>query len=556
MALIYGTARLFDGNWVLDGLPPHACMRFKDVFPKMSRTAKLPYRIKHSPASAADLEWFQARYPLDMQPDDRAAMVAGREEQQRSFAAIEAIMAPGWEPGPTPGFKDGCELRPYQGQAVQVCMVRGGLLLGDDLGLGKTWVGCGLMVQPGTLPCAVVTPVHLQAQWRRVIEAVTSLRVHAVKTTRPYDLPPADVYLFRYSQLRGWFETLRTGFFKSVIFEEAHELRKGTESQKGQAAMALARSARWRLLLTATPVQGYGTEIYQVMQFANEDVLGPVEEFHREWCPLGDEKARGLGSFLRDQGVYLRRTKADVGQQMPPVNTIVETIDWDQDALDNVADLARQLALKASRGSFVERGQATRDLDLMVRHATGVAKARSVAMFVRLLCEAGEQVVLTGWHRDVYDVWLKELAAHNPVLYTGTESPKQKDDAAKAFVAGEAKVLILSLRSGAGLDGLQFASSTVVFGELDWQPGVHEQVIGRLYREGQAKPVTAFYLIAEDGSDPPMVELLGVKASQAQAITDPLGRPAAATTDEGRMRALIERYLRPGDADLLAEAAA
>lgn len=547
MAVTYGTARIEDGHWVLDDLPPHACMRWKDVFPKTGRTARLPFRVKVSPGSSADLEWFMARYPLRMSASDRAEMVAGRETQQRAFEAAAAILAPGWEPPPTIGFREGQALRQYQAQAVQLVIARKGLLLGDDLGLGKTFVGCGLMVQPGALPCAVVTPAHLQQQWLEVVQAVTTLRVHVITVTRPYDLPPADVYLFRYSQLRGWFDAFKTGFFVSVIFEEAHELRTGLASEKGRAAAELARHAIHRLGLTATPIQGYGTEIHPVLSFVNDEVLGPFKEFAREWLPLVDEKARALGSFLRDQGVYLARSKADVGQQLPPVNRIVETVDWDVATLQKVEDLARQLAIKAMRGSFIERGQAARDLDLMVRQATGIAKARSVALFVKLLCDAGRKVLLAGWHRAVYDIWVEELAELSPVLYTGSESPKQKNDALAAFIHGEAKVMIISLRSGAGVDGLQHACSTVVVGELDWQPGVHDQLIGRLDREGQTEPVDAFFLVAPDGSDPPMVEVLGIKSSQAAAITDPFGRRTVASNDDSRLQSLVKRYLRPGD---------
>jgi hypothetical protein len=73
----------------------------------------------------------------------------------------------------------------------------------------------------------------------------------------------------------------------------------------------------------------------------------------------------------------------------------------------------------------------------------------------------------------------------------------------------------MSLRSGAGLDGLQKRCSTMVFGELDWSPGVHHQCIGRLDREGQEQPVTAMFLVCDDGSDPPMMEVLGLKAAAA-----------------------------------------
>lgn len=228
---------------------------------------------------------------------------------------------------------------------------------------------------------------------------------------------------------------------------------------------------------------------------------------------------------------------------MPAVNRIVETIDYDQKAVDSIEDLARALAIKATTASFVERGQAARELDIMVRQSTGVAKAKTVAAFARMVVEGGAPVVLVGWHREVYDMWLKELADLKPALYTGSETPAQKDRAKDAFLAGETDILILSLRSGAGLDGLQARASTMIFGELDWSPGVHHQCIGRLDREGQAEPVTAIFLVADEGSDPPMMEVLGLKASEAAHIIDPTLGVQGAHSDASHLQTLVNRYL-------------
>lgn len=151
--------------------------------------------------------------------------------------------------------------------------------------------------------------------------------------------------------------------------------------------------------------------------------------------------------------------------------------------------------------------------------------------------------MLMGWHRDVYQIWLKELARFKPVMYTGSESEAQKNEAKRKFVEGESNIFIMSLRSGAGLDGLQYRCSTVLFGELDWSPKVHEQIIGRLDREGQQEQITAIYLNTNEGSDPPMVELLGLKQSQATGIIDPGKQLEARHSDKTRIQALAERYL-------------
>ena len=142
--------------------------------------------------------------------------------------------------------------------------------------------------------------------------------------------------------------------------------------------------------------------------------------------------------------------------------------------------------MKVLSGDFVEAGSAARELDLKMRQMTGIAKARSVAAYVKLLLRESPRVLLAGWHRDVYAIWRDELAAFNPTLYTGTESAAGKARSVEAFTTGDSRVMMLSLRSGAGLDGLQQHCRDVVFGELDWSPQVHYQVIGRLRRRGAA----------------------------------------------------------------------
>lgn len=253
-----------------------------------------------------------------------------------------------------------------------------------------------------------------------------------------------------------------------------------------------------------------------------------------------------MGTYLREQHVLLRRLKSDVGQELPKVSRIVEYVDYDAKAVHSVEELAHRLAIRATTGSFVERGQAVRELDMMVRQATGVSKARAVARFVRLLVEAGESVLLLGWHRAVYELWLEELADLEPAMYTGSETTGKKNREKERFLNGETPVLIMSLRSGAGIDDLQHRCSVAVFGELDWSPGIHQQVIWRLDREGQTNPVTAFFMVVDEGSDPPIMDVLGIKASEATQIVDPHLGVQRVEEDLTNLQRLVERYLKKG----------
>jgi hypothetical protein len=396
-------------------------------------------------------------------------------------------------------------------------------------------------------PAAIVVEPHLADQWlQEYIETFTTLRGHIIKGTKPYDLPWADVYIFKYSNIFGWTDIAATGMFKCVVFDEIQSLRGGTGTAKGRAANVFADHAELRLGLTATPIYNYGAEIFEIVRFIEDGALGTIHEFYTEWCGAGDgsvKDPRALGTYLREIQLVIRRTEDDVAGQMPPVNTISHVVRHDEQIAEDAEARAYQLAIKVTTGSFVERGSAARELDAFTRQVTGVAKAKSVAAYVRVLLEAGVPVLLAGWHREVYDIWLEDLAEFRPAMYTGSETAAQKNKTKQSFINGDTDLLILSLRSGAGLDGLQRRGSTVVFGELDWSPQVHKQVIGRLRRPGQTRQVDAIYLHSNFGSDPLMIEVLGVKASQARNIVDPLAGAEMVFSDHSRIQALAQMYL-------------
>lgn len=549
----YGALELVDDGaaWEMSRLEPHVAIRLKQLFPRVPKQSIGPFRFPNDLVHAADLNWFLSRYPLKMSTPDKEILSTGKDGYEYQQAELERILLPDYVAPPMMGLRSGQKIRLYQTQAIEVVRRRRSLLLGDEGGLGKTYTAAGFLCsQPDALPAAVVCDAHMSQQWFDKVTAFTTLKVHIVKKARPYNLPPADVYVFRISQIAGWVDIFQEGFFKAVVYDEPQSLRTGTDTAKGAAAKILSLHATYRMGLTATPIYNYGVEMWNIMQFIDNTVLGSLTDFRREWMDdngrIRDPKA--LGTYLREQHVMLRRLKSDVGLELPKVSRIIEYVDYDEKTVKSIEDLAHQLAIRASTGSFVERGQAVRDLDMMVRQATGLSKAKAVAQFVRLMVEAGESVVVVGWHRAVYDVWNRELADLRPAMYTGSELPGKKNKEAERFISGDTDVLILSLRSGAGLDGLQHRCSVMVIGELDWSPGVHRQLVWRLDREGQQKPVTAFFLVSDEGSDPPIMDVLGIKASEATQIVDPHLGVEVVTDDTSNLGRLVQRYLEKGKA--------
>ncbi|WP_323585371.1 DEAD/DEAH box helicase [Aliarcobacter butzleri] len=548
----YGKINFKEGYWILNEIEPHVSIRLKKIFPKIPSYQISPFKIKSTPEIDNELEWFMQRYPLLITKADLNKLNDGSKIYNQNIEMMDKILLPTFEIKEKNShfiYKDK-QPRQYQWQMAELATIKQISLCGDVMGLGKTITGIAtisLNAHKGL--SIVVVPTHLINQWKNKIEEFTNFKVHIIKKGTPYNLPKADIFIFKYGLIKGWTDIFAQNIFYTAIFDEVQELRTGLATQKGSAAKVLCEHTTIKLGMSGTPVYNYGGEIWNIYNIFQEDLLGNEWEFQREWCSsLGNGKYKvndpeALGRYLREQHLLIRRTKKDVGIQLGKVSRIIETVDYDTVKVNNFEALAKKLAITASTGSFIERGSASRELDMMARQITGISKAKSVAEMTRMLIESGESVLLSGWHREVYKIWLDELEEFNPVMYTGSESIKQKEQSKEDFLSKKSRVMIISNRSGAGLDGLQEICSTLIIGELDWSPKTHEQLEQRLDRDGQKNPVMILYPVSDEGSDPVIMDLCGLKNSQANGILDLYQNDISYGSDESRIKKLVDYYL-------------
>ena len=559
---LYGTATYYKAlkAWEIE-CEPHVSIRLKRWFPKIDSTHYgKKHRLKATAENCLDLQVFLKRYPMDVRPSEHFLEERAAEHVERMSLVDRFLRGEGNDK------KFDLKLMPreYQGLAANMWLTTGGLLLADDVGLGKTCVAfCGF-IDPKLRPALVVTLSHLPFQWASELTKFTDLKCHILKKGTPYDILDKqgrlpDVIIANYHKLTGWATTLE-GVVKSVTFDECQELRHAG-TQKYEAAKLISDSVEYRLGLSATPIYNYGGEIWNVCNVISPDSLGTWDEFRREWCDFKGQHyvipdPAAFGVYAREVGVMLRRTRKEVKRELPGVIRVPQWIQSDPEAFKKLKGQAIELAkliLKQGQDHKGQKMQAAGEFDMKMRQMTGIAKAPYVADFVRFLVEENSTpVVLYGWHRDVYEIWLERLRGNpgrgianlNPVMYTGSESPTQKEWSKQEFLSGRSKVMLISLRAGAGMDGLQEVCHVDVFGELDWSSGVHEQCEGRLHRDGQDEPVTSYYLLADEGSDPVMSDVLGIKQQQLDGIRDP--NQALVTlvqTDPDHIKRLATKYL-------------
>lgn len=550
---------LRDGYWFLSG-DPHILHRAMKIFLGASR-AEGKIKIRATDETARDILWFKSRYPMKVQPEVVLRVAAGRYMMAQRKRT--AILADGYEPKPVK-FAEGEAPRPYQIIAADLVKASASLLLADGLGVGKTASAITAMADPAMRPALIVAPPALELQWKSQLKRfLPDLSVHAVDSTKPYalnvmkpcqcgamvdsrlhtkwsklfcpkcNLPvhaggrSPDVVLCSYTKLDNWADHL-SRFAKMVVWEECHSLRR-SDSLKWKAAKTIADSVPVKMGLSGTPIYNYGGEMWNVLECIAPGFLGPKDTFRETWCSgyggQGKEPAlsdpEALGSYLRSHGVMLRRTAEEVGIKLDAHQKITYPIQADTSAFNAVSGRAAELARIILDEAKQKRGDSMRasgEFDAMMRQATALAKLPYVADFVELLLEQDIPVVLFAYHRQVYDVLSTRMNRWRPAFYTGTESSLQKDAAVTRFRNGDTSLFVCSLRSGEGLDGLQFRSCTNVFAELDWSPACMDQCCGRTYRDGQKHPVNSYFLVSDFGIDPIMSQVLGLKRDQSEGL--------------------------------------
>jgi SNF2 family DNA or RNA helicase len=537
-------------------------MKFRRLFPRVKSAKNGAAQITSTEEVCRELQWFLLRHPLPITEKDRFLLDAkAASHKAREKQVIRLLTG---ETAPR-GFPLALPLRNYQAVAADMAYTLRSLLLGDQVGLGKTAVYIALLAQPDTKLAVWVTMTHLQAQAQREIQRFCpGLRAVVVTRTEPYDigLHPAsrqarpDVVILNYQKLAKWAEALAR-HVRTLVFDEAQELRHDGTG-KYAAAQYLRERATWTILGTGTPVYNYGGEIFNVIEVVKPGALGTWDEFAEAWAGERDEKGRAivrdpraLGAHLRAEGLMLRRTRRDVGRELPALFRTTHVVDTDPEVIRRATSSAAELAriILAESGSGFSKMRAYGDIERILRQATGIAKAPYVAEFVKLLLENGEErVVVFAWHHAVYDLLEDALNEYGVVRYTGEQSTTMKENALRRFKAGpedhgRARVLLLSLRAGAGIDGLQHVCRTGVFAELDWSPKVHEQDEGRLCRDGQTDSTSFYYLVATTGSDPVVMDVLQIKTGQADGIVDPDQDAVEAQTDPDKIRRLARSVL-------------
>jgi hypothetical protein len=453
------------------------------------------------------------------------------------------------EPLPAIPSPPGLAFVPEQIVGVHAAATRTGLLIADEMGVGKTGQGLGLINLTRPRHVLVVAPAKLVHNWLReatawLVDRTATLwraprRHPIIIAAGPPPLPDVGitaplppVLIVSYESLHRAAALLAQDW-DLVIADEIQE-NLNRRSRRGRAFYnhSLAHAKR-RLALTGTPIWNRPQDLFSTLNWLAPDIFTSAKVFHRLYGVTDLEKIstqrrarlEWLGKLLR-QRLMIRRLKEDVMTELPPLRRELVFVDVPLDQLRRIAALDSDAADLLEREKDGVQTMAERAHMLTViqrlRKETFAAKLPRIEADLAERLRAPAPLILFIRHREHathFKAFIEKLG-HTATLVTGHVSPRQRQLNVNAFQAGLYHVAIASLDAG-GTGYTMTAAAEIWCLELDWTVPKLQQMEARAHRRGQILEVITRYYVIDRTIDARIARTLVVKADlAADALAD------------------------------------
>lgn len=369
-----------------------------------------------------------------------------------------------------------------------------------DLELGRVLVVGPPRVVKKTWPDEIREWEHTQRITYTRLNTTTKQRKRRLKDATDLHLISAD--------LIPWLdiETCGKHDYDMIVIDES-TLFKSQSSKRWKAMRRLVQHARYVVLLTGTPSAQGLTDLWgQIFLLDGGARLGTETAFKQRYFDSGyGENARLVPKEWAEEAI---RNKIEdivftlLGSdylELPPLIENVINVDLDEEMMKTYKRFVREYVLEMMEGNdinAVSAGALTQKLQQVangsvldnegVRHELHRHKLDALHDLVEE--SAGQPMMVAYSHRADIDRIKREfpyaiLLGNNPQTITDWNE-------------GKIQMLLVHPKSaGHGLN-MQHGGSCIVWFGTTWSAELHQQLIKRLHRSGQTRPVIVHYILA------------------------------------------------------------
>ena len=476
-------------------------------------------------------------------------------------------------------FPNGKTLYPFQVDGVKFLHSSTTVLLGDEMGLGKsiqTITAARFLFREGKITNAcIICPKAVLTDWEKKVwewaPELRTVKISGDKTQREMQwLMPSHFYICTYETLlKDIFDKIKTSsdvritpkghsvtcpnpecgkrtlvpyalFFESgrcphcnfsSIYPNAEDVQaskfdllildevqktKNPSAKTTKAVRAIKSSYKWAL--SGTPLENKIEDLITICETIKPDIFKNTNPY---------SYSQLIEAY---KPIFLRRKKEDALKDLPP--KITKEV-W----LDLLPSQRKKYDLAEKQGivDLEEKGE-----QLTIQHILAlITKLKQICNYdivenesskleylmeeLEELTEQGDKaLVFSQYPNETLKKLLPHLKQYNPEIYDGSLSDLKRTKIIEDFQQTDnSKLLLLSLKAGNA--GITLTKANYVYHfDLWWNPAVSAQAVDRAHRIGQTKTVFERLLLAEDTIERRIYNILAEKKKLFNEIVDGL----------------------------------
>jgi SNF2 family DNA or RNA helicase len=320
------------------------------------------------------------------------------------------------------------------------------------------------------------------------------------------------IVLTSYNLLQRDQDLLLGRVWDGVILDEAQNI-KNPATRQSKAARAL--SGKFRIALTGTPLENRPLDLWSIMDFLNEGLLGTRTQFMQTLeHPIVKQRSRSrastLGRLVRPFVLRRLKTDPDIITDLPEKSEQVVSSSLSREqAILYEAVVRKGLDEVEKAGEGIQRRGAILTTLLRLKQvcnhpahylsdgSTLAGRSGKLDLLTEMLEEAleeGDRCLIFTQFREMgglLKTHVEEVLGGKALFLHGGVPQKDREEMVARFQAEEPdgpKIFVLSLKAGG--TGLNLTAANRVF-HFDrwWNPAVEDQATDRAFRIGQQRNV-------------------------------------------------------------------
>lgn len=427
-------------------------------------------------------------------------------------------------------------LYPYQREIVTFLVNTPHALNASFVGSGKTLTSLAVVDVLKLEKVLIIAPKSVVLQWAEseIPKWLPEAQVLAITGKPPNTLNPPLFTVVGYERAKLSIDLLSQIEWDMIICDEAHRLAN-PQTKLYKALMKL--KTKRRLALTATPIMNKAEDMFGVINWLKPNALGNYYQFINRYSvkdTWGSIKYyKNLPELVsRTKPYIIRRTLDEVDMQLPPYTESILPVElspperklYDQMKMELLFEIESQLISKIENPvglqmSVVKMGKLFElcdSMELLGEENTSTKLEVLKEHLESTLQNDQKAIIITRFSR-MAEILRDRLSGSGwrPLCITG--QTKERQSILTKFASDpEAKILVGTEAIAQGLN-LQVANILYNY-DSAWNPAKMEQRAGRVYRNGQTKPVFIYNLVVKKSVETWLQKKLAGKAELSASL--------------------------------------